>query len=575
MKNHHRCLIAVCLVGFWLITVAASATPPEKTTLRTPEGTVSAGDVSFSWDAVDGASRYRFWLSRDGVAYDDTWIEGQTAWTLTLAGGEYEYWVRTWGSDGYGPWSDGLSFTVSEVGTPPGVASLSSPSGTVASARPVFIWQAATNATWYRVYINRNDVYHWQKWTQEATWTPWWNMTDYPGNYEWWVRTWGAGGYGPWSNSLTFTIGHPPETTVLRNPMGTVTAGSVIFSWDTVENATWYFFWLNKGGTPYDNAWVEGTTTRVLPLDAGEYQYWVRTWGNAGYGPWSAPATFTVAEAAIAQSLTTSTQCAEEDNVNVPIMGDYHVYTIEVTHPRYAFSDDHCAPNFDGCPATEPGYAFTPRTTKLFDDGQTVVEAVTEANWWLPEGMDLSVDTGTPVKDVHYLRLYRKIAGANEWPQFLVLYADGNLRLIPHPPTGRSSVCFGSSVVIGPASTGARPCSDIVDVRYLTTSDKLEFLHANGIRTRIDVEEVNRTRSRVRVAVDTSTELPNATFRSMFVALGNADVDHVSWQDVDGNSQKSPVMEFSEGRGKGWFFSREAISVHNTSAPDTRITIVE
>jgi hypothetical protein len=86
--------------------------------------------------------------------------------------------------------------------------------------------------------------------------------------------------------------------------------------------------------------------------------------------------------------------------------------------------------------------------------------AVRDSSWWQPHGMAASVDDGLPATDIHYVRVYRKIPETSEWPQFLVLYIDGNLRLIPHPQEGMARVCFGSSVIVGPAAMSARPAND-------------------------------------------------------------------------------------------------------------------
>ena len=88
------------------------------------------------------------------------------------------------------------------------------------------------------------------------------------------------------------------------------------------------------------------------------------------------------------------------------------------------------------------------------------IGAVRDSSWWQPHGMAASVDDGLPATDIHYVRVYRKIPETSEWPQFLVLYIDGNLRLIPHPPEGMARVCFGSSVIVGPAAMSARPAND-------------------------------------------------------------------------------------------------------------------
>jgi len=80
--------------------------------------------------------------------------------------------------------------------------------------------------------------------------------------------------------------------------------------------------------------------------------------------------------------------------------------------------------------------------------------------------------------------------------------------------------------------------------------------------------------ARVDITVNYPTgTLPFATFRSMFVADGNADVDHVRWKDASGALHDDAIMTFSGGEGTEWFFYRRTRSQHNTSAPDIRIRL--
>jgi hypothetical protein len=170
------------------------------------------------------------------------------------------------------------------------------------------------------------------------------------------------------------------------------------------------------------------------------------------------------------------------------------------------------------------------------------------------------------------VRIHRRIPGTNEYPEFLALYMDGNLRFIPHPPVGRPSVCYGSSVLVGPATPGSRPFAEISSARYVSTSRTLVVSYAAGGSATLDVSEVDRTRARVAVHVAYPTgEQPFATVRSMYVTDGNADVDHIRFLDIDGNEQTQPILGFTEAVGRDWLFRRATRSVHNTSAPDLSI----
>jgi hypothetical protein len=265
------------------------------------------------------------------------------------------------------------------------------------------------------------------------------------------------------------------------------------------------------------------------------------------------------------------TVCAEEDNINIPFTGNVSSFVVEATHPAYAVGVDSCLADFTNCPPPGGGYPFPPGVFVLFDDGITIVEAVREDSWWRPNGMLASADQGTPFTDIHYVRVYRKIAAADEWPQFFVLYMDGNLRLIPHPPAGRSSVCFGSSMVIGPAAPAPRPIAEITSVRYVSATKTMEVRYLAGGSAVLSLSEVDRTMARVRVAVNYAGSLPFATFRSMFVVSGNADVDRVSWNEPGGIPRDEAIMNFAGSDGTEFFFFRQTRPQHNTSAPDIRV----
>ncbi|MCP4214951.1 MAG: hypothetical protein GY765_09850 [bacterium] len=274
-----------------------------------------------------------------------------------------------------------------------------------------------------------------------------------------------------------------------------------------------------------------------------------------------------------ASNNSVATLCAEEDNVNIPLTGTVESFIIEALHPSYTVGTDNCNADFTNCNAARTAYAFTPGVTKIWDDGTTAVEVVTDAQWWRPSGMSVTVNGDNMQTDVHYIRVYGKIADAYEWPQFFVLYQDGNMRLIPHPPAGSASVCFGSSVVVGPAAVAERPFVDIASVNYHSEDQALTVIYSSGGYATFHLDDVNRARARVRVDVDyDTTTLPFATFRSMFVATGNTDVDSVSWKDGSGANDED-IMDFTNGESGEWLFYRKTRSQHNTSAPDIRITV--
>jgi hypothetical protein len=280
-----------------------------------------------------------------------------------------------------------------------------------------------------------------------------------------------------------------------------------------------------------------------------------------------------------AANATQVTACAEEDNVNVPLSANPNLtsFTIEATHPRYSVDSVGCEPNHNDCPPpAAPAGTFQPEVRKLYDRPDGVIEAVREASWWRPNGMSVSVDDDPPFLDAHFVRLAKGIPGSpSEIPQVLVLYMDGNLRLIPLPPQGKPSVCFGSSVIVGPALVGARPIAEIERVRYTSRDETFAISYRNGGMATLRLTEITREAARVRVYVSyPHKDVPFATFRSMFVAAGNADVDTVEWLDTTGaRNFHEPVASFRGGQSDSWLFLRTTPSVHNNSAPDLRISV--
>lgn len=172
----------------------------------------------------------------------------------------------------------------------------------------------------------------------------------------------------------------------------------------------------------------------------------------------------------------------------------------------------------------------------------------------------------------NYLRMYRKIAGQSSWPQFLVIYEDGNMRLKPHLPQGMTDVCFGSSVIIGPAVPAKRPFADIQQVEIYPEEFALLVTYRGGDSARFDLT-VNRLQARLEVDIDyrTDAQTPFAFFRSMWVQDGLADADH-----IETTEKTYPVLgAWDTLDGPWWFFHRAKRSAHNPSSPDIWIGLPE
>ncbi|HEV8378678.1 MAG TPA: hypothetical protein VGP99_07495 [Tepidisphaeraceae bacterium] len=272
---------------------------------------------------------------------------------------------------------------------------------------------------------------------------------------------------------------------------------------------------------------------------------------------------------------STPTLCAEEDNVNIPMAiakGRRHVsFTIDATHPSYDIGEDHRDADFTNCPPGGPSNG-PQETIPLFDDhAATAVFGVRDPNFHQPP---MTVRVGkTVASGIHFIRIIRRIANTDSWPEVLVLYSDGNLRLKPQAPESGNDPVFGSSVIVGPAARVDRPVANIKSVTYVPATDSLKVSYRHGGRATLRIARIDRSVARIVVNgfYDARPNLPFATFRSMFVEDGNTDVDQIRWHDSAGTHDE-PIMAFKSASASSFFFGREIWSKHNSSAPDILVS---
>jgi endonuclease/exonuclease/phosphatase family metal-dependent hydrolase len=205
------------------------------------------------------------------------------------------------------------SAAVLELATPPAAATPQSPSGSLGLTPPPFTWTAVPGSTWYYLWINDARGIVLQRWfeagaagcaagTGTCTANPGITLV---GAGTWWVQTWNATGYGPWSTGLTFSGAVPPAASLPQNPSGTIADAAPAFSWSAVADSTYYYLWVNDSRGNVLRRWFDAAsagcaagsgTCTVNPglVLSGSGTWWVQTWNPAGEGPWSAGRTFSV-----------------------------------------------------------------------------------------------------------------------------------------------------------------------------------------------------------------------------------------------------------------------------------------
>jgi hypothetical protein len=292
---------------------------PGKATLVGPADAISTDQPTYIWNEVSGSTWYYLWVDGPSGNILQQWYTSEQAncngttcsianTTLGLDGGVYTWWVQTWNEAGFGPWSDGMTFSP----TPPGKAMLSSPNTAITDSTPLYEWQAVEGASWYYLWVNNaagNVIKQWYKAIDVCN-----NRicaVEDPtvlsgGTHTWWIQTWNEAGVGPWSEAMSFSLPVPtaPGKATLVSPTGNSGTNMPMYTWNEVSDSTWYYLWINDGsGNVYKKWYIaadahcNGTTCWVTPattLSSGAHTWWIQTWNEAGIGPWSKGGSFSV-----------------------------------------------------------------------------------------------------------------------------------------------------------------------------------------------------------------------------------------------------------------------------------------
>jgi hypothetical protein len=282
--------------------------------------------------------------------------------------------------------------------------------------------------------------------------------------------------------------------------------------------------------------------------------------------------------AATVENGTTTTACAEEDNVSLTLRGDgIRRMRIEALQPDYLgkIGNDVTKPDFSGCNfdggahPTDPAYRFRKRTVVLMDNAQWRIVGMTLPTFWRPQRVPVQVgkrkDSG-----FHLLQVFKKENG--KALEAIVLYpSDGYWRIKPLPEARFGDGVYGSSFLLGPVETAARPAVNIASIRIEPRPLAINVRFADGGSAAVRVDEISRARTALDVTLSkpTASAQPFAVLRSMYVAPDNADVSEVRWQtSPQAAPQVLPLPEVKTLQATQVRFGRSLPSKHNTSAPD-------
>ena len=211
-----------------------------------------------------------------------------------------------------------------KLSTPPGAATLVSPTGSIATTAPVYTWNEAFDTSWYYLWVSKVNG----DGSLTTVHTKWYNsvpscsggtcsvtpagVTLTSGDYRWWIQTYNDAGYGLWSSPTNFSLPAipPPGAATLVSPNGAITDTTPVYTWNKVNASTWYYLWVSKVNgdgslTTVHTKWYDstvvcgGATCSITPvgvtLTSGNYRWWIQTFNDdSGYGLWSSPMNFSL-----------------------------------------------------------------------------------------------------------------------------------------------------------------------------------------------------------------------------------------------------------------------------------------
>jgi hypothetical protein len=104
----------------------------------------------------------------------------------------------------------------------------------------------------------------------------------------------------------------PPGKATLVSPNGNIGTNNPTYRWNAVSGATWYYLWVDGPSGNVIQKWYTAaeanctnttcSVTNATPgLAAGSHTWWIQTWNEAGYGPWSTGMGFANGQAINAQ----------------------------------------------------------------------------------------------------------------------------------------------------------------------------------------------------------------------------------------------------------------------------------
>jgi hypothetical protein len=172
------------------------------------------------------------------------------------------------------------NFRLSQVPLPP-KATLVSPTGVIAQTSPTYVWNVASDATRYELWVNPpgssvpviDQFYDAAAVCGASTCSVRPGVVLVSGEHKWWIQASNSAGVGPWSVASKFTVSPPVSKGLLTTPVpgSTLTSPTVQFKWSAGQSVTQYNLKIDDAsGATLFNA-PQGlnlaVTVKGLPID--------------------------------------------------------------------------------------------------------------------------------------------------------------------------------------------------------------------------------------------------------------------------------------------------------------------
>jgi hypothetical protein len=322
--------------GTWSTPVTFSIALPVR---NGPSGIVVANDglPTYSWNTTGlGETYYQLYISGPSGYVFNGWYDAASVCiagacnikptsyrNVLYEGSAYEWYIRVWGPQGYGPWrADAYNFNINAADPVLPGSLTASQYGDLRLQ-----WSDNANTASYEVIVlDGTGAELLNKWYQKGnsavscngticTLVPALYLTN-GSNYRWYVRAKGPGGQSAQANDAFYVAMAPPVMatsgfSVFEAESFTDTYGYswLVFQWPAQADASWYRLRVTNAAetTTLHESWYRGTSScsgvicqASLPdlhFSNGAYHWGVEAWGAGGTSvgvpsSWSWPHTF-------------------------------------------------------------------------------------------------------------------------------------------------------------------------------------------------------------------------------------------------------------------------------------------